>query len=234
MFRSFRDGDRHGDPDQRLLDVCVQQRHAADGGSPEGEAAPVMLRSSIRRPGPPVAIAEERRGRSGRPCHSRRWSERRASSRDTFTQARAGGARVHDAIDIMADEGTPVIAATDGTVEKLFFSDGGGGITAYVRSPDQRWTYYYAHLQGYAPGLAEGQKVKRGQLIGRVGHTGNANPAGTASPLRDQSDARRREMVPGDARSTPTRCLPGKGPAAKAAANPRAMPAAALSSVLSR
>ena len=97
---------------------------------------------------------------------------------DTFTQARAGGARVHDAIDIMADEGTPVIAATDGTVEKLFFSDGGGGITAYVRSPDQRWSYYYAHLQGYAPGLAEGQKVKRGQLIGRVGHTGNANAQG--------------------------------------------------------
>jgi murein DD-endopeptidase MepM/ murein hydrolase activator NlpD len=97
---------------------------------------------------------------------------------DTFTQARAGGARVHDAIDIMADEGAPVIAATDGTVEKLFFSDGGGGVTAYVRSPDQRWTYYYAHLQGYAPGLAEGQKVKRGQLIGRVGHTGNANSQG--------------------------------------------------------
>ena len=97
---------------------------------------------------------------------------------DTFTQARAGGARVHDAIDIMAAEGTPVIAATDGTVEKLFFSQGGGGITAYVRSPDQKWTYYYAHLQSYAPGLAEGQQIKRGQAIGRVGHTGNANPAG--------------------------------------------------------
>ena len=97
---------------------------------------------------------------------------------DTFTQARAGGARTHDAIDIMAPEGTPVLAAADGTVEKLFQSAGGGGITVYVRSPDQRWSYYYAHLQGYAPGLAEGQKVKRGQLLGRVGHTGNANPAG--------------------------------------------------------
>lgn len=97
---------------------------------------------------------------------------------DTYTQARAGGARTHDAIDIMASEGTPVMAAADGTVEKLFFSDGGGGITAYVRSPDTRWTYYYAHLQSYAPGLAEGQRVKRGQLIGLVGHTGNANPAG--------------------------------------------------------
>ena len=97
---------------------------------------------------------------------------------DTFTQARAGGARSHDAIDIMAAEGTPVLSASDGTVEKLFFSDGGGGITVYVRSPDQRWTFYYAHLQGYAPGLAEGHQVKRGQLLGRVGHSGNANPAG--------------------------------------------------------
>jgi len=97
---------------------------------------------------------------------------------DTYTQARAGGARTHDAIDIMAAEGTPVVAAADGRVEKLFFSDGGGGITVYVRSPDTRWTYYYAHLQGYAPGLAEGQQVKRGQVLGRVGHTGNANPAG--------------------------------------------------------
>ena len=97
---------------------------------------------------------------------------------DTYTQARAGGARRHDAIDIMAGDGTPVLAAADGKVEKLFFSDGGGGITAYVRSPDQRWIYYYAHLEGYAPGLAEGQQVKRGQVLGRVGHTGNANPAG--------------------------------------------------------
>jgi murein DD-endopeptidase MepM/ murein hydrolase activator NlpD len=96
---------------------------------------------------------------------------------DTFTQARAGGRR-HDAIDIMAPEGTPVIAATDGTVEKLFFSNGGGGITIYVRSPDQHWTYYYAHLSAYAPGLAEGQQVRRGQLIGRVGHTGDASAAG--------------------------------------------------------
>ena len=97
---------------------------------------------------------------------------------DTFTQARAGGARVHDAIDIMAAEGTPVVAAAPGMVEKLFNSKGGGGITAYVRSPDGKWIYYYAHLQRYAPGLAEGQRVERGSPIGLVGHTGNANPAG--------------------------------------------------------
>lgn len=97
---------------------------------------------------------------------------------DTFTQARAGGARRHDAIDIMADQGTAVVAAAPGTVEKLFYSDGGGGITIYVRSPDERWSYYYAHLERYAPGLKEGQQVRRGQVIGYVGSTGNANPEG--------------------------------------------------------
>jgi murein DD-endopeptidase MepM/ murein hydrolase activator NlpD len=81
---------------------------------------------------------------------------------DTFTQARA----------------TPVIAAAEGTVEKLFFSRGGGGITVYVRSPDRAWSYYYAHLDGYAPGLAEGRQVRRGDPIGFVGSTGNASAEG--------------------------------------------------------
>ncbi len=97
---------------------------------------------------------------------------------DTYTQSRAGGARVHNAIDIMAPRGTPVVAAAPGTVEKLFFSDGGGGITAYVRSPDRQWIFYYAHLDAYAPGLREGQAVAQGDPIGTVGFTGNANPAG--------------------------------------------------------
>jgi len=97
---------------------------------------------------------------------------------DTFTQARAGGARVHDAIDIMAPSGTPVVSAAPGKVEKLFFSQGGGGVTAYVRSPDARYVFYYAHLQDYAPGLREGQVLAQGDRIGTVGVTGNANPAG--------------------------------------------------------
>jgi len=97
---------------------------------------------------------------------------------DTFTQARAGGARAHDAIDIMAPRGTPVVAAAPGRVEKLFNSKGGGGITVYVRSADNHWMYYYAHLDRYAPGLAEGQVVQRGTPLGTVGSTGNANPAG--------------------------------------------------------
>jgi murein DD-endopeptidase MepM/ murein hydrolase activator NlpD len=95
---------------------------------------------------------------------------------DTFDQARSAGRR-HDAIDIMAPEGSPVIAAADGSIEKLFNSVR-GGMTIYERSPDRKWTYYYAHLSAYAPGLAEGQQVKRGQVIARVGHTGDANAAG--------------------------------------------------------
>ena len=97
---------------------------------------------------------------------------------DTYTQARAGGARLHDAIDIMAPTGTRVVAAAPGTVEKLFFSQGGGGITAYVRSGDGRWIYYYAHLNSYAPGLREGMRLRRGDPVGTVGSTGNADPAG--------------------------------------------------------
>ena len=96
---------------------------------------------------------------------------------DTYDAARAGGRR-HDANDIMAPEGTPVIAAADGTIEKLFFSRGGGGITIYERATDPKWQYYYAHLSAYAPGLKEGQQVKRGQVIGRVGHTGDASASG--------------------------------------------------------
>jgi murein DD-endopeptidase MepM/ murein hydrolase activator NlpD len=96
---------------------------------------------------------------------------------DTFTAARGSGRR-HDAIDIMAPRGTPILAAAEGTVEKLYFSNGGGGITVYVRSPDRRWMYYYAHLDRYAPGLAEGQQVRPGTLLGFVGSTGDASADG--------------------------------------------------------
>lgn len=95
---------------------------------------------------------------------------------DTFDAARSAGRR-HDAIDIMAAEGTPVIAAADGRIEKLF-SSVRGGMTIYERSADGQWIYYYAHLSAYAPGLSEGQEVKRGQVIARVGHTGDASPDG--------------------------------------------------------
>jgi len=99
----------------------------------------------------------------------------RADLHDTFTDARSEG-RVHDAIDIMATAGTPVLAVADGTVEKLFDSKR-GGLTIYQFEPSGRYAYYYAHLERYADGLAEKQPIKRGQVIGYVGSTGNADPA---------------------------------------------------------
>jgi murein DD-endopeptidase MepM/ murein hydrolase activator NlpD len=95
---------------------------------------------------------------------------------DTFSQARASGARHHDAIDIMAPRGAPVVAAAPGRVEKLFLSKDGGN-TVYVRSADGRRMYYYAHLDSYSPGLREGLMLRRGAAIGAAGSTGNANPS---------------------------------------------------------
>jgi murein DD-endopeptidase MepM/ murein hydrolase activator NlpD len=96
---------------------------------------------------------------------------------DTFDDGRGGGTRAHHALDIVAPRGTPVVAAAAGTVEKLFHSDAGGN-TVYVRSPDRTTIFYYAHLDRYAEGLQEGQSVTRGQQLGFVGSTGDANPAG--------------------------------------------------------
>ena len=93
---------------------------------------------------------------------------------DTFTDERGGGESLHEAIDIMAPEGTSVVAAAPGTIERLFQSDAGGN-TIYVRSPHKRTIHYYAHLAGYAQGLKEGQRIRRGQRLGTVGSTGNAS-----------------------------------------------------------
>lgn len=97
----------------------------------------------------------------------------RRDLRDTWDDPRDNGQRAHHGTDIAAPANTPVRAAAPGTVEKLFVS-AAGGTTLYVRSPDKAWTYYYAHLASYAPGLREGQVVQAGALLGYVGDTGNA------------------------------------------------------------
>jgi murein DD-endopeptidase MepM/ murein hydrolase activator NlpD len=93
---------------------------------------------------------------------------------DSFHDAR-DGSRQHEAIDILAPRNTPVVAVEDGTIARLFFSKAGGN-TIYQFDPDGRYCYYYAHLQRYADGLKEGDAVRRGQVIGYVGTTGNAPP----------------------------------------------------------
>ncbi len=134
-----------------------------------GAAAP-------RRPAKPqVSIEKAPTGMLVLPVRGARWTD----IRDSWGDSRGGGSRGHTGTDIMAAGGTPVVAAADGVVEKLFYSEGGGGITAYVRAPDRRLSYYYAHLANYAPGLREGMPVRAGETIGTVGDTGNAGTGNT-------------------------------------------------------
>ncbi len=93
--------------------------------------------------------------------------------RDNFSEIR--GNRVHEAIDILAPRGTPVLAADDGVIQKLFTS-AQGGLTVYEFDRDGAYCYYYAHLDRYADGLKEGMAVKKGDVIGYVGASGNAPP----------------------------------------------------------
>lgn len=96
----------------------------------------------------------------------------RGELRDSFNDRR-DATRVHEAIDMLAPKNTPVLAVEDGTIVKLFNSKA-GGITAYQFDPSSRYVYYYAHLDRYVDGLAEGKKVQRGQVLGYVGTSGNA------------------------------------------------------------
>ncbi|HEX8638348.1 MAG TPA: M23 family metallopeptidase [Pyrinomonadaceae bacterium] len=91
---------------------------------------------------------------------------------DTYTASRSGG-RIHNAIDIMAPGGTPVVAAADGEIAKFFESDL-GGVTIYQLSADKKYIYYYAHLQRRADNLKEKDFVRQGTVIGYVGDTGNS------------------------------------------------------------
>jgi murein DD-endopeptidase MepM/ murein hydrolase activator NlpD len=101
---------------------------------------------------------------------------------DSYDDARGAqsadgeGSRRHDALDILAPRGTPVVAATAGRVLKLFDSRR-GGLTVYTTDESERFVLLYAHLDRYAPALREGARVRQGETIGYVGTTGNANPA---------------------------------------------------------
>jgi peptidoglycan LD-endopeptidase LytH len=94
---------------------------------------------------------------------------------DTYDDRRGGGTRAHEALDIPAPRGTPVLSAIGGRVLKLFNSQAGGNMV-YASDPTERFILMYAHLDSYANGLAEGQALQQGQVIGTVGTTGNAPP----------------------------------------------------------
>src|ERR1041384_622643 len=100
---------------------------------------------------------------------------------DTFDAARSEG-RVHDAIDIPAPADTPVLAAADGKIIKLFQSER-GGTTIYQLSTDEKLIFYYAHLSHYVDGLTEGQLVRQGQQLAYVGDTGHAGAGNHNLPV---------------------------------------------------
>lgn len=98
----------------------------------------------------------------------------RRTLKDDFSAKRDGG-RNHGALDILAALSTPVLAADECVIGRMF-SGPIGGIVIYASSPDGHFVYYYAHLQQYREGLAVGDRVAKGSVIGYVGTTGNARP----------------------------------------------------------
>ena len=128
-----------------------------------------FARCPVHQTSPPVPRESGSEG-IGMPIAGLRASD----IQDTYAQTR-GGARQHEAVDILAPRGTPVRAVADGVVKKLFLSKP-GGITVYQFDVREEMSYYYAHLDRYAFGLKEGQFLKRGEVLGYVGSTGNANP----------------------------------------------------------
>jgi murein DD-endopeptidase MepM/ murein hydrolase activator NlpD len=145
---------------------------AAEGDVPAEADVPRPASPATAPPPPPAGLPDLESLRTRRLELPVEGVDRK-TLRDTFAEGRAG--HVHEAIDILAPRGTPVVAVEDGRIEKLFNSKR-GGLTIYQFDPRGTFCYYYAHLDRYAPGLKEGQTVRRGQVIGYVGTSGNAAP----------------------------------------------------------
>jgi murein DD-endopeptidase MepM/ murein hydrolase activator NlpD len=131
----------------------------------------VTMVHGLERPGSAIELLE-RRARDGEVVAPIILLTR-AHLHDSFNEIHHG--HPHHAIDIMEPRGTPVRAAVDGTIRKLHYSMAGGN-TIYEFDEAGEFCYYYAHLDSYARGLREGARVKRGQIIGFVGSTGDASP----------------------------------------------------------
>jgi len=151
-----------------LLGVGVISVMAWVAAGPD-PAAPIAVAAPSPHPAPIVPVMSD--SGASRPLIVPVAGVARSAMRDMFDEVR--GTHRHEAIDILAPRGTAVIAADDGVVQKLFTS-AAGGLTVYEFDPDQRFCYYYAHLDSYAAGLHEGQPLRRGEILGYVGPSGNA------------------------------------------------------------
>lgn len=147
-----------------LLTACSRR--------PAPEAAP---RPTARATLPPALAAEDLDSLRARTLGVPVAGLRVRALTSSFAAPRDGGRRLHLALDLLAPRGTPVLSADDGRIWKLR-SNALGGITIYATDPGERFVYYYAHLDRYHDGLAEGMSVLRGDTLGYVGTTGNAPP----------------------------------------------------------
>lgn len=178
-----------GAPPARPAQSTVEVRAddgMADVDSPVLEAAPVPVPAQIPAPAPTSGVDSPERSADPTativPPSPGELRDRdlvipvegiRADQLNRSFDDRRSGTREHEAIDILAPRNTPVKAVEDGTVARLFYSKQ-GGITVYQFDPSERFCYYYAHLERYADGLKEGDRVNKGQVIGYVGISGNA------------------------------------------------------------
>ena len=145
-----------------------------------GPIAPAVAREPVAAPSPPLPppipeigidpMADLRKRNLRLPV-----SGVNAQSLTRSFADKRGAERLHEAIDILAPRHTPVLAVEDGVLVKFFHSKAGGN-TIYQFDPASRYAYYYAHLDRYAAGVKEGDRVKKGQIIGHVGTSGNAPP----------------------------------------------------------
>lgn len=165
------------------LEAHEQSRTRTTEGTPPALPDPPAVNPGEELKGPrlPHTVDGQAPGDAA-PLHARNLglpmtNLKRSDIHDTFAQARGGGERRHEATDIMAPKGTPVVAVDTGIIAKLFTSQT-GGLTVYQFDPSQKYAYYYAHLDRYAEGLREGMLVKKGDRVGYVGVTGNADPKG--------------------------------------------------------
>lgn len=158
VMLDLRPGEAEAEPEAEVLPM-PQETFAGDTGAPSKETVQISQPSERQTSQLMIPVLDVRA----------------ADLVDSFSDGSGAGTNLHEAIDIMADEGTSVVAAAPGTIEQLFNSDAGGN-TIYVRSADGETIHYYAHLDEYAPGLQEGQQIRRGQRLGTVGSSGNASP----------------------------------------------------------
>lgn len=143
--------------------------HGTTTTAPDATRAPTFV-GPLPPPSPPVS-EEDLASLRARDLALPIAGLARASLTDTFAELR--GLHRHEALDLVAPAGTPVAAVEDGTIAKLFVSDA-GGLTVYHLDPSATYIYYYAHLDRYADGLRDGRTLKRGEVIGYVGTSGNA------------------------------------------------------------